>query len=48
MSINETQIQPMSLQIIEISSKLSAYETHLENMSFNNISKFDTSMKENE
>ena len=38
----------MSLQIIDISSKLSAYETRLDKMSINNISKFDTAMKENE
>ena len=29
--INETQIQPMSLQITEFSSKLSDYETRLDN-----------------
>ena len=38
----------MSFQITEMSSKLSDYETRLDNMSFNNISKFDTAIKENE
>ena len=38
----------MSLQITEILSKFSAYEHRLDNMSFNNISKFETAMKEHE
>ena len=38
----------MSLHITEISYKLSAYEIHLEKNIINNISKFYTSMKENE
>ena len=38
----------MSLQITEISSKLSANENRLDKMSINNIFKFDTAMKENE
>ena len=44
----ETQTHPMSLQIIEISFKLSAYGNRLVKMSINNISKFETAMKENE
>ena len=38
----------MSLQITDISSKFSAYETCLEKMSTKNISKFYIEMKENE
>ena len=46
MSINETHIQPMLLQITEMPSKFLAYETRLDNMSFNNISKFETATRE--
>ena len=42
MSTNETQIKPISLQIAEISSKLSAYENRLDNMRFKNVYKFET------
>ena len=38
----------MSLHIKEFLSIFSAYENRLENMSFNNISKFETEMKEHE
>ena len=36
----------MSLQITEFSSKLSDYETRLDNMIFKNASNFETEMKE--
>ena len=38
----------MSLHITEKNSKLSSYENRLDNISFNNISKFETEMKEHE
>ena len=38
----------MSIHIAYILSKLSAYENRLDNMSFNNISIFETAMKEHE
>ena len=38
----------MSLQITEISSKFSAYDNRVDKMIINNISKFDTAMKEDE
>ena len=38
----------MSLHITEITSKFSDYETLLDKMISNKISRFDTAMKENE
>ena len=48
MSSTETNIQPLSLQITEISSKISAYEKFLDKMSIATITKFETAMKEHE
>ena len=48
LSITKIHIQPLSLQITSISSKLSAYENRLDKMSIANITKFGTTMKENE
>ena len=41
LSTTETQIQPLQLQITEISSKLSAHKNRLDKMSITNISNFE-------
>ena len=48
LSIKDTHIHPLSLQITEILSKLSAYKNLLDKLSISNINKFEAEMKEHE
>ena len=46
--MKETQIQPLSLQITEVSSKFLDCEKHLEKLSISNTKKIEIAMKEHE